>query len=199
VEYCFACTRISSAQAIRWLEAHAAVAYFGALRNIPVLWPKVDLSRIPIQWRTVGGRHSPLSGGPRLAVTPFHAVLNYCFALLEAETRLSLVAVGLDPAVGLGLHTDTPNRDSLALDVLEPVRPRIESWLVSWVLRVREDSSGKMGTRNRARNRHGNNIFGWELEISSNIWHWISGPYLFRDIVDSAQQLGLTGKVPEVK
>lgn len=124
-----------SAEAIRWLEAHAASAYFGALRDVPVLWPKADLARIPRRWLTVGSRHSPLSGGPRLAVTAFHAVLNYCFALVEAESRLSLVSVGLDPALGLGLHTDTPNRDSLALDVLEPVRPEVEGWLVSWIAR----------------------------------------------------------------
>jgi CRISPR-associated endonuclease Cas1 len=124
-----------SAEAIRWLEAYAANSYFGALRNIPVRWPKADLSRLPDHWKSIGSRHSPLSGGPRLAVTPFHAVLNYCCALVEAESRLSLVSVGLDPALGLGLHTDSPNRDSLALDVLEPVRPEVERWLLSWVLR----------------------------------------------------------------
>lgn len=73
----------------------------------------------------VESRHSPLSGGLRLAVTPVHAILNYSFALLESESRLALVALGLDPGLGLGLHADTPNRDSLALDVLEPVRPQI--------------------------------------------------------------------------
>ena len=124
-----------TAEAIRWLEAHAAVAYFGALRNVSVLWPKADLARTPAHWRTVGSRHSPLSGGPRLAVTPVHAILNYCFALLESETRLALAALGLDPGLGLGLHTDTPNRDSLALDVLEPVRPEIEKWLLAWITR----------------------------------------------------------------
>jgi CRISPR-associated endonuclease Cas1 len=124
-----------TAEAIRRLEAHAAVAYFGALRNVPVLWPNADVARIPAHWRTVGSRHSPLSGGPRLAVTPVHAILNYCFALLESETRLALTALGLDPGLGLGLHTDTPNRDSLALDVLEPVRPEIEKWLLAWITR----------------------------------------------------------------
>jgi CRISPR-associated endonuclease Cas1 len=124
-----------SAEAIRLLEAYAANAYFGALRDVPVVWPKADVPRIPRHWLTVGSRHSPLSGGPRLAVTPFHSILNYCFALLEAESRLALVSVGLDPALGLGLHTDTPNRDSLALDVLEPVRPEVERWLVSWIMR----------------------------------------------------------------
>jgi len=120
---------------IRVLEAHAAVAYFAAWRNLPVLWPKADCKRIPDHWRTVGSRHSPLSGGPRLAVTPVHAILNYCFALLESETRLAVVALGLDPSLGLGLHTDRPNRDSLPLDVLEPVRVEIERWVLNWITR----------------------------------------------------------------
>jgi hypothetical protein len=122
-----------SPKAIRLLEAHAAVAYFATWRNIPVMWPKADLPRIPAHWRTVGSRHSPLSGGPRLAITPVHAILNYCFALLESESRLALAAVGLDPGLGFGLHTDTPNRDSLALDVLEPVRPEVEKWVLNWI------------------------------------------------------------------
>jgi len=128
--------RLSAADtfdAIRVLEAHAAISYFGAWKNVPVRWPKADLRKIPDHWRTVGSRHSPLSGGPRLAVTPVHAILNYCFALLESESRTAVSALGLDPALGLGLHTDTPNRDSLVFDVLEPVRPDVESWVLQWV------------------------------------------------------------------
>jgi CRISPR-associated endonuclease Cas1 len=123
-----------TAEVIRNLEARAAVAYFAAWRNVTVLWPKADLRRVPEHWRTVGNRQSPLSGGPRLAITPVHAILNYAFALVESETRLALTTLGLDPGLGLGLHTDTPNRDSLALDVLEPVRPQVEDWLLSWVM-----------------------------------------------------------------
>jgi len=59
--------------------------------------------------------------------------LNYCFALLEAEARLCISALGLDPGLGIGLHTDTANRDSLALDVLEPVRPQLEAWMLNWI------------------------------------------------------------------
>jgi CRISPR-associated protein Cas1 len=124
-----------SVAVIRTLEAHAAISYFGAWRDVPILWPKGDLRRVPDHWRTVGSRHSPLSGGPRLAVNPVHAILNYCFALLESESRLAVSALGLDPGLGMGLHTDMPNRDSLALDVLEPVRPQIEDWLLSWIMR----------------------------------------------------------------
>jgi hypothetical protein len=122
-------------ETIRILEAQAAVSYFGALRNIGVLWPKSDLRKIPDRWRLVGVRQSPLSGGPRLAVTPVHAMINYCAALLESESRLALSALGLLPDLGLGLHTDMPNRDSLVFDVCEPVRPQLENWLLAWVVR----------------------------------------------------------------
>ncbi len=119
--------------AIRIVEANAAARYFREWRDIPVTWPRADLPKIPDHWRFAGSRQSPLTGGPRLAVTPVHAVLNYCFALLQAETRLSVSALGLDPGLGVGLHTDTANRDSLALDVLEPIRPAVETWLLNWI------------------------------------------------------------------
>lgn len=121
--------------AVRHCEAMAALAYFNTWRDLPLQWPKADLSRIPAHWRTVGIRQSPLTGAPRLAVTPVHAILNYCFALLEAETRIAVSAVGLDPCLALGLHTDSSKRDSLVFDVLEPVRPQIESWVLSWIKR----------------------------------------------------------------
>ncbi len=127
--------KVDTIERLRTVESHAAIAYFGTLRDVRVLWPKADVRRVPEHWRTVGTRQSPLSGGPRLAITPFHAILNFCFALLESETRLALGELGLDPGLGLGLHTDTSNRDSLAFDVLEPVRPQIESWLLTWIAR----------------------------------------------------------------
>ena len=114
-------------------KANAAACYFREWRYIPVTWPKADIPKIPDHWRFAGNRQSPLTGGPRLAVTPVHAILNYCFALLQAETRLAVSVLGLDPGLGVGLHTDTANRDSLALDVLEPIRPQIEAWLLNWI------------------------------------------------------------------
>jgi hypothetical protein len=119
--------------AIRIVEANAAACYFREWHDIPVTWPRADIPKIPDHWRFAGSRQSPLSGGPRLAVTPVHAVLNYCFALLQAETRLAVSVLGLDAGLGVGLHTDTANRDSLALDVLEPIRPQIEAWLLNWI------------------------------------------------------------------
>src|SRR5260370_4480057 len=32
------------------------------------------------------------------------------------------------------LHTDAANRDSLALDLIETIRPAIEAWLLHWLM-----------------------------------------------------------------
>ena len=117
---------------VRTLEAHAAVAYWNAWRDVPVLWPKSDLRKVPDHWRAFGTRASPLTGGPRLAVNPPNAILNYCFALVESESLLALNALGLDPGIGF-LHLPRANRDSLAFDIMEPVRPEVERWLYQWL------------------------------------------------------------------
>ncbi len=51
------------------------------------------------------------------------------FACLESEARLALLAHGLDPTLGV-LHADQRNRDSLALDALEPVRGEVDAFLL---------------------------------------------------------------------
>jgi CRISPR-associated endonuclease Cas1 len=120
--------------AIRLLESHAALAYWSAWRVVSVLFPKNDLRRVPDHWRTFGTRVSPLTGSPRLAVNPPNSMLNYLYALLESETRLAAAAMGLDPGIGL-LHVDTDARDSLACDLMEPVRPQVDGYLLDWLSR----------------------------------------------------------------
>ena len=61
-------------------------------------------------------------------------MLNYLYAVLESEARLAAAALGLDPGLGV-LHADSGNRDSLALDLLEPVRPQVDSYLLDWITR----------------------------------------------------------------
>jgi len=58
--------------------------------------------------------------------------LNYVYSLLEAETRLAVAALGLDPGLGI-LHMDAPVRDSLGCDVMEPVRPMVDAYLLDWI------------------------------------------------------------------
>jgi CRISPR-associated endonuclease Cas1 len=119
-------------ETIRTLESQGAAAYWAAWRDEPVTFPKKDLPRIPEHWRTFGTRKSPLSGSPRLAVGPANAILNYLYSVLESETRLAAAALGLDPGLGF-IHVDAPARDSLACDLMEPVRPKVDAYLLDWL------------------------------------------------------------------
>jgi CRISPR-associated endonuclease Cas1 len=119
---------------VRYLEAVAAKNYWRAWSEVPILFPRADTRRVPAHWLKFGSRHSHITGGPRLAINPPNAILNYCFALAESECRLALCGCGLDPGCGF-VHLDTANRDSLALDLLETIRPSIESWLLNWITR----------------------------------------------------------------
>jgi CRISPR-associated protein Cas1 len=118
---------------MRVLEAQAAVAYWGCWRTLSVMFPKADLPRLPQHWRSFGARISPLTGSPRLSVNPANAMLNYLYAILEAEARLAVCALGLDPGLGV-MHMDTNVRDSLACDVMEPVRPMVDAYVLNWLV-----------------------------------------------------------------
>jgi CRISPR-associated endonuclease Cas1 len=106
---------------LRIIEAEAGAAYWKAWDSVSIKFARCDLRRIPGHWRTFGIRHSPLTSSPRNAVNPANALLNYLYAILESEARIAVSAVGLDPALGI-LHADLRYRDSLACDLMEPVR-----------------------------------------------------------------------------
>jgi hypothetical protein len=62
-------------------------------------------------------------------VSPAQATLNYLYAILEAEATIAARLVGLDPGLGI-LHADQLNRDSLSADLMEPVRPAIDGYVL---------------------------------------------------------------------
>jgi len=89
---------------------------------------------VPVHWTSFTQRASLLTGSPRVATDPICAVLNYLYAILEAECRIGLLAVGLDPGIGV-LHTDQRSRDSLALDLMETTRPAVDSYVIDLLAR----------------------------------------------------------------
>jgi CRISPR-associated endonuclease Cas1 len=117
---------------LRLVESHAANAYWSAWHSLPINFPRKDAPRLPDHWRVFGRRDSPLTGSPRLAVNPPNAILNYLYAVLESESRFAAAALGLDPGFGV-LHADSPNRDNLCFDLMEPVRPHVDAYLLNWI------------------------------------------------------------------
>ena len=115
---------------LRLAEAQAAAAYWSAWSPVRVTFARRDADRVAPHWRTFGSRSSPLTGNPRLAGNPANAILNYLYAILEGEAAIAARVVGLDPGLGV-LHADQLNRDSLATDLMEPVRPLVDRYVLS--------------------------------------------------------------------
>ena len=119
---------LHTVDALREIEAHAAIAYFAVWTvNVRAAFATRDRARVPLRWTQAAPRRSPLTNGgsPRKAADPVNALLNYAYTLGESVTRHACQIVGLDPALGV-MHTDKPHRDSLALDILETLRPTID-------------------------------------------------------------------------
>jgi len=97
--------------ALRGLEGSAQRALFAYWRE-----------RLPAELGFEGRQRRP----PR---DPVNAVLSLSFTLLYHEAIRQCLLHGLDPWLGL-YHRLTPGRQSLACDLMEPLRPWIEAWVV---------------------------------------------------------------------
>lgn len=93
--------------ALRGDEGEAANIYFALFD---------DMIRVPEPSLRFSGRSRR---PPRDAV---NALLSFLYTLLVHDCRSAAESVGLDPAVGF-LHRDRPGRPSLALDLMEELRP----------------------------------------------------------------------------
>lgn len=120
----------TSLDEIQLLESQIAFIYWKQWAAIPILFARKDVSRVPDSWVSFGPRISPLSKSPRRACGPGNAILNYLYTLLEAETRIACLTIGLDPCIGI-MHVDRLYRDSMACDLMEAVRPHVDSWLLN--------------------------------------------------------------------
>lgn len=106
---------------IRGLEGAGAAAYFGAFATL-----------FPAALEFTGRNRRP----PR---DPVNALLSLGYTLLHAEATLASHAAGLDPLVGF-FHELDFGRESLAADLIEPLRPRIDHLV--WTLLRNETLRG---------------------------------------------------------
>lgn len=99
----------STVDALRGYEGEAASRYFSVFDEL-ILQQKEDFF---FHGRT---RRPPLDN--------VNALLSFCYTLLTTMTTAALETVGLDPCVGF-MHSDRPGRYSLALDIMEELRPAL--------------------------------------------------------------------------
>ena len=112
---------------LRTYEGRIANAYFSTWKGLPIRWDKAVRRTVPPHWQQVTERSSPLSHnhGAWKAVDVCNAILNYSYAILEAQCRQALNAVGFDVACGF-LHSDALYRDSLVFDLMEVHRASVD-------------------------------------------------------------------------
>ena len=92
---------------LRGYEGEAASVYFGVFNEL-ILQQKKDFN--------FSGRNK------RPPMDNVNAMLSFVYTLLTNMIASALETVGLDPYVGY-MHTDRPGRVSLALDLIEELRP----------------------------------------------------------------------------
>lgn len=68
---------------------------------------------------------------------PVNAMLSFAYTLLANDCAAALEGVGLDACVGF-MHRDRPGRKSLALDLMEELRPVFADRLVLTLINTRE-------------------------------------------------------------
>ncbi len=91
---------------------------------------KKDQVRLPAHWPLFLARTSPLTKSSRASSNPINTLLNYLYAILETEVRLAILAMGMDPGMGI-LHADLKGRDSFVFDVIEPLRPVVDEQVLT--------------------------------------------------------------------
>lgn len=121
--------KADSWEGMRDAEAQAGKEYWRAWHGIPIQFRKSDKKRIPTHWNRLPKRKSALNPTNKNSTHPINTLLNYSYSILEAEARLAALRVGLDPNLGL-LHSDYRWRPSLALDLMEPIRPLIDEFVL---------------------------------------------------------------------
>jgi CRISP-associated protein Cas1 len=59
-------------------------------------------------------------------------MLNYAYRMVESQVRIATVAAGLGPTIGF-LHANREGRVALVYDLMEPLRPKVDRAVLSFV------------------------------------------------------------------
>jgi len=118
-------------ESMRGIEGVAAAAYFSVFDEM------IMQSKESFFFRT-RNRRPPLDN--------VNALLSFTYSILANDIASAIRAVGLDPFVGF-LHRDKPGRRSLALDLLEELRPIFADRFVITLINNRKVSASDFYTQ----------------------------------------------------
>lgn len=103
--------KVADLASLRGIEGAAAAQYFAA-------WTRA----LPPSWQFNGRTKRP-------PLDPVNAALSLCYTLMHFEFVREIYLIGLDPFVGF-YHAISYGRESLACDLLEPLRPIGDEWVL---------------------------------------------------------------------
>lgn len=119
------------------IEGPCAQSYFAACRGLKLNWKKKPRDLIPPAWLEFDSRSSLLSGKKQKnwkASHPINAMLNYGYAMLEADLRIKCITQGFDPRIGIAHRPDKGSPDPFLFDVMEPFRPVVDRAVLEFAL-----------------------------------------------------------------
>lgn len=117
---------VSALDELRGIEGEAARQYFSVLNDM-ILNQKENFKF------TTRNRRPPLDN--------INAVLSFAYTVLAGDCANALSSVGLDPYVGF-MHGDRPGRASLALDLMEELRPILADRFVLTLINTKAIQAG---------------------------------------------------------
>lgn len=148
----------ASLDALRGAEGAAAAAYFRGLTSV-----------FPPSLGFTGRNRRP----PR---DPVNALLSLGYTLLHVDAVRACHVAGLDPLVGF-YHRPAFGRESLACDLVEPLRPRLDAWVWDLVrtrsLREEHFATSASGCQLQ---KAGRERFYAAYEPAARVWRrWLRG------------------------
>jgi CRISPR-associated protein Cas1 len=160
--------RPNNLSTLRGLEGDAARVYFSAFDAL------ILVSKDEFFFRE-RSRRPPLDN--------MNTLLSFIYTLLAHDVAAALESVGLDPCVGY-LHVDRPGRPSLALDLMEELRPVLADRLALSLINRRQVSadgfhkseSGSVQMNDVTRKEV---LIAWQKRKQEEIQH----PYLNESVV----------------
>jgi len=140
-----------SIESFRGVEGAAAKEWFGFLAAF--------LSK---KWKFKGRNRRP----PK---DPVNALLSLSYTLLMSEIRKEVNIRGLDPALGF-LHSPYPGRESLILDIAEPLRPGVDAFVLSIIEELTPEHFTISGTDGCRISKEGRKLYYFAWEEWKNKW-----------------------------
>ena len=120
---------------LRAVEAVCASLYFGVWQQLALRWTGTNRRPIPKEWTSYRARTSTANGTKAKNVNashPLNAMLNYAYAVKQAQLQIDAIANGYDPTIGI-MHHGRRGLPAYVFDVIERERPRVDAAVLGFV------------------------------------------------------------------